>query len=97
LANAEPKMEKWLFEFSFDLKEYIEQKMEERKEQRRTFAKIAPSSPVNKDTSLKKIISHNSGEKDIGDYANSVQRIKNMMKTKAEMAEEEAVRQKKKK
>jgi hypothetical protein len=42
LANAEPKMEKWLFEFDFDLKDHIEKKMEERKEQKRMLAKIVP-------------------------------------------------------
>lgn len=44
-AKKEEKLEKWLFEFPFDVKEFIESKKEEQKEKERTLAKIAPLSP----------------------------------------------------
>lgn len=44
-AGHGEKLEKWLFEFTFDIKEFIESKREEQKEQKRTLAKIAPISP----------------------------------------------------
>jgi hypothetical protein len=91
---AEEKMEKWLFEFPFDVKEFIESKREQEREQKRSLAKIVPLSPKEaKDLSPPPSTAvgkpaEDKHEENIEAYVESIQKTKNLLKTKAEMAEE---------
>ena len=105
-----------------DVKEFIEQKRQESKEEKRKMSKLMTTPSTNffedlRDTSLKDISSskknnlllesgfHNemtpqkdeTEEKDIEEYVSSIKKTKEYLKNKEVLAEEEAVRLRKKK
>jgi hypothetical protein len=79
------------------VKEFIESKREEERDLKRVMAKIVPLSPKEAKELAKEMPttaapksrpSEDSHEQNIEEYVEAIQRTKNLLKTKAEMAEE---------
>lgn len=109
-VEGEEDLEKWVFEFRTDVKEWVEEKREESKQEKRNLARLAPLSSshvrLKSETSFTLNQAADSGmvqpsevriDRSIEEYVEAVQRTKEFLRSKADVAEEEAARLRKRK